>query len=669
MPDTDRTKYAQLIEEIRKHDRAYYLEARPVISDYEYDQLMKQLEEIEAKHPEWVSKTSPTQRVGEMATEGFRQVVHTVPMLSLSNTYSQEELEEFVKRIHKWTGRKDVDLCVELKMDGVAVSVRYEKGIYSRGVTRGDGKKGDDITANLKTIPTVPLELNLESPPDILEIRAEVFMPHKSFRTANQKREEAGDEPWANPRNAAAGSLKLLDPKETARRGLSIVFYGIAEDSSHTIHSQFACHQFLESIQLPCFASHHRMKTREIGDILRFANRIEEERKTLGFDIDGIVVKVDDFVLREDLGVTGKSPRWAVAYKFAPEQAVTKIRDISVQVGRTGVLTPVAELKPVFLAGSTISRATLHNQEEIERKDIRIGDTVVIEKGGDVIPKVVLVDFSKRPKDSLPWQMPDHCPICKSNVIHKEGEVAIRCPNRDCGDQVLRRITYFASKDAMDIEHMGPKVVQQLVEKGLVKTIADIYALTPEEMRLLDGFKEKSVQNLLRSIDRSRKTTLPRLILSLGIPYVGEGVAELLAKRAGDIETLSKMSVDELMEIEGIGEKVADSVFSYFQNPENLKEIHRLFHLGVETEKIKVIKGHPFFNKTFVLTGSLENYSRSDAAALIKERGGKVSSSVSKKTDFVLAGESPGSKYQKAVELGVKILSEKDFEKLLQGSN
>lgn len=657
--------YEVLIAEIEKHDRAYYTKARPLISDYDYDHLLKELEEIEKEHPEWITPASPSQRVSETLTAGFKQVAHSTPMLSLSNTYSEEELEDFVKRIEKWTGEADVDFCAELKMDGVAVSVRYEKGLYARALTRGDGKKGDDITNNLKTLRSVPLRLNLKNPPDVIEFRAEAFMPHKAFRTANQKKEEAGQEPWANPRNACAGSLKLLDPKEVSRRNLSLIFYGISEDTSHGIDSQFACHAFLRKIGLPSFSEKHTLKTSKIEKILTFADSIEEERQHLGFDIDGIVIKVDNFPLRADLGVTGKSPRWAVAYKFAPEQATTKIHQITVQVGRTGVLTPVAELEPVFLAGSTISRATLHNQEEIERKDIRVGDTVVIEKGGDVIPKVVKVDVKKRPKDSKPWKMPSKCPICSSPVVHEEGEVAVRCPNRECGDQVLRRIAYFASKDAMDIEHMGPKVVEQLVEKGLVKSIADIYALNEEELSLLDGFKEKSVENLLKSIDASRDTTLPRLILSLGIKYVGEGIAELLAKHAEDIDTLATLTEEELIEIEGVGEKVAESVVEYFDNPEHLKEIHRLFHLGVKPKKVKTQKGHPFFGKTFVLTGSLEDYSRSEAAALIKERGGKVSGSVSKKTDFVVAGEEPGSKYTKAKELSVTILTEDEFAKLL----
>lgn len=662
---SEKEAYHALIEEIQSHDRAYYLDANPVISDFDYDQLLKKLEKIEAAHPDWILPTSPTQRVGEMATGGFQTVKHKVPMLSLANTYSEEELEDFAKRIHKWTGRDDIDFCVELKMDGVAVTVIYENGEYVRAVTRGDGKKGDDITANLKTIPSLPLQLNLKDPPERLEVRAEVFMPHKSFRIANQKKEEAGEEPWANPRNATAGSLKLLDPKEASKRKLALIFYGVAEDSSHSLKSQFACHEFLEKAGLPAFTKHHRLKTQKIEEILAFGRQIEEERKNLGFDIDGIVIKVDNFLTREDLGTTGRSPRWAVAYKFAPEQAETKILDISVQVGRTGVLTPVAELEPVHLAGSTISRATLHNQEEIERKDIRVGDTVVIEKGGDVIPKVVEVRKSKRLKHAKPWHMPDHCPICGSPATHTEGEVAVRCMNPECSDQVLRRIAYFASKNAMDIDHMGPKVVEQLVEKGLVKSIADIFGLTKEELLLLDGFKEKSAENLLEAIEKAKATTLPRFIMSLGIPYIGQGVADLLAKDSGDIDILATRSLDELIEIDGVGEKGAESVTTYFANPENLKEIHRMLHLGVKPKQVKTQKGHPFHGKSFVLTGSLQNFSRSEAAAKIKERGGKVSGSVSKKTDYVLVGEEPGSKYDKAKELGVEILTEEKFQTFL----
>ncbi len=664
---TPKQEYLELIKEIGEHDRRYFALHQPTISDYEYDRLMQRLIEIEKEHPEWILPISPTQRVGETLSAGFRQHQHAVPMLSLANTYSEEELKDFINRVYKLSGRTDVTFCAELKMDGIAVSVRYENGIYVRALTRGDGKKGEDITANLKTIPFIPLQLMMENPPETLEVRGEVYMPHKEFQKANERKEEAGEEPWANPRNAAAGSLKLLNPKEVKERKLSIVFYGIAEDSSKAIKTQHETHQFFKTIGLPTFADRHFAHCKKSEEILNFANQIHEERSALSFDIDGIVVKVDDFALRDELAATGKSPRWAVAYKFAPEQATTKIKDITVQVGRTGVLTPVAELEPVFLAGSTISRATLHNKEEIERKDIRIGDTVVIEKGGDVIPKVVEVIKEKRPKDSHPWKMPHTCPICHTPVVHVENEVAIRCPNKNCGDQVLRRITFFASKDAMDIEHMGPKVVQQLVEKGLISNVADIYDLKEKDLVQLEGFKEKSIQNLLKSIEVSKHTTLARLILALGIKHVGEGIAELLANRAGDIESLAKMNQEELMSIEGIGEKVASGVVEYFQNPENLKEIKTLFARGVVPQKPKTLQfsGHPFFGKTFVLTGTLTTYTRSEAEELIKERGGKVSSSVSKKTDYVLAGEEAGSKLEKARTFGVAVLTEEEFKGML----
>lgn len=660
-------EYINLIKEIAEHDRHYFVEHRPIISDFEYDQLMNKLIEIERQHPEWIISTSPTQRVSESIAEGFQQGTHLVPMLSLANTYSDEELRDFINRVYKLASDPNVSFCAELKMDGVAVSVRYENGIFVRALTRGDGKKGDDITANMKTIASMPLQLRLENPPEVLEVRAEVFMYLHHFQESNKRKEEAGEEPWANPRNAAAGSLKLLDPKEVKERKLSVFFYGIAEDSSRSIKTQYQTHQFLKKAALPTFEEQHFAFCKGIEDIEDFADRIHRERNKLPFDIDGVVVKVDDLALREELGNTGKSPRWAVAYKFAPEQAVTKIVDITIQVGRTGVLTPVAELQPVLLAGSTIARATLHNQEEIERKDIRIGDSVVIEKGGDVIPKVVEVIKDKRPKDSKAFHMPAHCPVCGSKVVHIENEVAIRCPNKNCADQILRRIAFFASKDAMDIEHMGPKVVQHLLEKGLIKSIADIYALREEDLAQLEGFKEKSIQNLLSSIEASKQTTLARFILALGIKHVGEGIAELLASHADSIEALSKMGEEELKSIEGVGEKVAQSIVEYFHDPDNLKEIKFLFDRGVRLEKKKTsqFEGHAFLGKTFVLTGTLKDFTRSDAEELIKDRGGKIGNSVTKKTDYLLVGEEAGSKLDKARQMGISILTEDEFKKLL----
>lgn len=661
-------EYHKLIQEIQKHDRHYYLHAKPVISDYAYDQLVKQLEAIEEEHPEWVSPASPTQRVSEMTSKGFKQVLHRHPMLSLANTYSKEEVEDFIKRVHKLLGKTHVDFCAELKMDGVAVTAIYEKGVFVQALTRGDGKKGDDITNNMKTIRSVPLELTGSHLPDVMEVRGEVFMQHAVFQRLNAEKEEAGEELWANPRNAAAGSLKLLDPRLVAKRHLSAVFYGFGDEEDAPVETQHECHQYLKKVGLPVFDDHHRERCHTADAIMAFAGKIEETRHKLPFDIDGIVIKVDQLGYHDQMGMTGKSPRWAVAYKFAPEQGLTRIEAITVQVGRTGVLTPVAELEPVFVAGSTIARATLHNQEEVERKDIRVGDWVVIEKGGDVIPKVVSVDHKRRPKDSRPWKMPRHCPSCGSDVVHSEEEVAVRCPNtQKCPEQRMRQIAFFVSKDAMDIDHLGEKVVEQLFTKGFVKTVSDIYTLTEKELSQLEGFKEKSVQNLLTSIDKSRRVSLARLILALGIKYVGEGTAEVLAEHASDIDTLAKMDVDELLEIEGVGEKIAQSIVDYFSDPAHIKEIHALFKHGVKAEAPKVVrrKDHLFSGKTLVLTGTLHNYSRSEATQLIKERGGKVSGSVSSKTDFVVAGDDPGSKLDKAKELKVKVLSEYDFEKLL----
>lgn len=661
-------EYLELLEEIRQHDRHYYLENRPVISDYAYDQLFKKLEKLEQEHPEWILPSSPTQRVGDPLTKGFKQIVHTVPMLSLANTYSKEELEEFVKRVHKLMERKEVVFCAELKMDGVAVTVRYEKGLYVRALTRGDGKKGDDITANMRTIRALPLELRGAHIPDLIEVRGEVFMPHKVFQELNDKKQEEGEETWANPRNAAAGSLKLLDPREVSERKLSTVFYGIAECDPVTVSTQYESHSFLEKLGLPVFREAHRVRCHTVEEIVHFADKIEKARHSLPFDIDGIVIKVDELRFHPLLGTTGKNPRFAVAYKFAAEQALTRIQEITVQVGRTGVLTPVAELDPVSVAGSTISRATLHNQEEIERKDIRVGDWVIIEKGGDVIPKVVEVNLKKRPQDSHPWKMPKKCPSCGTAVVHSEGEVAVRCPNiAGCEEQKIRRITFFASKDAMDIDHLGEKVVEQLVKKGLVEQISDIYALTEKDLEKLEGFKEKSIHNLLESIDRSRHVTLSRLILALGIKYVGEGTAEVLAEHAEDIDALSKMSEEELLEIDGVGEKMAQAIVAYFSEPHHLKEIHTLLQRGVKPEapKLSVRKDHPFYGKIFVLTGSLQEYTRSSATTLIKERGGKVTGSVSQKTDYVLAGEDPGSKLDKAHKLKIPVLSEAQFKNLL----
>ena len=652
-------QYEALLHELIEHDRRYFVEAAPTISDYEYDQKMRQLQDYERAHPESIHPNSPSRRLAEAALEGFEQRDHLVPMYSLANTYSEEEVEEFVGRIEKLLGKTGIALSCELKIDGVAMSLRYEKGKLVTAVTRGNGKRGDDVTANVKTIRAVPLTI---APHETMEIRGEIYLSVEQFRALNDEREDSGLEPFANPRNAAAGSLKLLDPRETAKRSLQFLAYGIAEGHGH-VATQHEVLQTLHKWGFPTTSSEHTAVVHDAKGIMKFAERIHHARKKLPFEIDGIVVKVDELKLHAPLGHTGKTPRFAMAYKFAPEQATTRVIDITPQVGRTGVVTPVAELEPVFLAGSTISRATLHNQQEVARKDIRVGDTVVIEKGGDVIPKVVRVEVSKRPHSSKPWKMPHECPGCGHKLVEREGEVAVRCPNPKCVSQRLRRIQNFASKHALDIEHMGEKVVEQLVEKGLVTRISDIYVLDELSLAQLDGFKEKSIHNLLESIDASRKCTLSRFIMGLGIPHVGTETAELLAEAAGSVQGFLKLREEELVALDGIGEKTAKVIAEFLDDKGNLEEIELLLSHGVKPQQhaIKKIAGHEFAGKTFVLTGTLSKYSRDEAGALIKERGGKVSGSVSKETDCVVAGEAAGSKLDKAKKLGVAVWDEAQF--------
>lgn len=661
-----KSDYDALCKEVWEHNRRYYVEHSPVISDEAFDLLLKQIEDIESEHPDWISSASPTQRIGEETTEGFNTVEHSVPMLSLANTYSRDEIEEFIKRVERLEGKGGHVFCCELKMDGVAISCRYENGLFVQAVTRGNGREGDVITANMRTLHSLPLKLYGDDVPDVLEVRGEVYMPRDVFTQLNKTRKDRGEEPWANPRNAAAGSLKLLDPKEVNRRGLAVKFYAIAEFDGLPVTSQFDTHEYLKKHGLPILAEIERCQS--LDAIWAFTEKVKRLRQDLTYDIDGIVIKVDSLASQKKMGATGKNPRWAVAYKFAAEQSETVIEDISVQVGRSGVLTPVSELTPVFLAGSTISRATLHNQDEIERKDIRIGDTVLIEKGGDVIPKVAAVVHDKRPEGTKKWHMPKQCPSCGADTVKIAGEVAIRCPNSElCPAQNLRSLIYFSSKQGMDIEHLGEKVVEQLVSLGFVKKPSDFFALTPQQLSHLEGFKEKSISNLLGSIDASKKVPLARFIMALGIKFVGAGTAELIARKVGTIEGLKTVTYGQLIAIDGIGEKVAESVVDFFDDPDTLDEVDRLLELGVAPQAERVISyaDHPFTGKTFVLTGSLENFTRQSASSLIKERGGKVTSSVSRKTDYVLAGEDPGSKRDKAEKLGVAIIDEAKFQSLL----
>lgn len=656
-------EYQRLCDEIWRHNRLYYIENQPEISDASFDALLKELESIEKSHPEWVTPSSPTQRVGEMVSSGFDAVKHAHPMLSLANTYSRKELGEFVQRAQKLAGRANLAFSVELKMDGIAIGVRYEKGKLVRGVTRGDGKQGDDVTSNVRTIKRLPL--TIADSVEVLELRGEVFMRHAQFEKMNRLKQQLGEPLWANPRNAAAGALKLLDPKESAERNLDIVFYAVVEQSPEKIAKQSETYALLAQLGLPVVEMHAQCYT--LDEILDFADRVEDRRGTLPYDIDGIVIKVDALSEQQRMGATSKSPRWAVAYKFAAEQAVTLVEEILVQVGRTGVLTPVAHLQPVSLAGSTIARATLHNADEVERLGVTVGSRVTIEKGGDVIPKVVRV-LSHEDTHAAPWKMPSVCPSCHTPVQRLPGEVAYRCPNAvHCPEQRLRRLIFFTSKDALDIEHLGEKAVEQLVERGFVREPADFFALKPEQLAQLEGFKDKSIQNVLSALDKARDVSLWRFIHGLGIRFVGKGTAELLANRSGTLEQLMHLSKEELLAVDGIGEKVAESVLEYFSHERHQEEVKRFLELGVQPRAVSVVSygDHPFSGKTFVLTGTLEGYTRDAAAKLIKERGGKVTSSVSKKTDYLLAGREAGSKLEKAQKLGVQVMDEAAFEKSL----
>lgn len=655
--------YLALCEEINRHSRLYYSLHTPEIGDQEFDLLFAKLREVERKHPEWISATSPTQRVAEALTAGFTSVPHASPMLSLANTYSEKELEDFIARMHKLVGRRDLTFSVELKMDGIAISVRYEEGLLVQALTRGDGRYGDNVTNNLKTIKSLPLQLSAPYP-QVLEVRGEVFLKRSDFYALNEHRMQNELPLWANPRNAAAGSLKLLDPVETAKRPLDICFYAIAEIAPFAPTSQLEIHPLLKEYGLPTLPLVKSCSS--IESILEFASQVQAARADLPFDIDGIVIKVDSLQQQKRLGQTGKDYRWAVAYKFAAEQAETRICQITVQIGRTGVLTPVAELEPVLLAGSTIARATLHNAEEIARKDIRIGDVVVIEKGGDVIPKVVRVDLSQRPSDTLSWSMPLLCPCC-GTTVESQGEVAVRCPNRQCFEQLRRRLTFFASKEAMNIDHLGERVTTQLISKGFITQPADLYRLSAEQLSHLQGFKQKSIDNLLCSIERSKETELSRFIYALGIRYVGIGSAEILAKKVGTIHSLAKIDFAQLIAVDGIGEKVAQAVIDFFADAVQSQEVWNLLKEGVKPQRVEVIgfENHLFSKKTFVITGTLKHFTRSDAAKLIKERGGKVSSSVSRKTDYLLAGEEGGVKLIKAEQLCIPLLLEEEFITLL----
>ncbi|MDD5496317.1 MAG: NAD-dependent DNA ligase LigA [Candidatus Omnitrophica bacterium] len=662
-----RKQIGDLRDKIRRHDHLYYVLNKPAISDHEYDGLYKELKDLESEHPELITPDSPTQRVGGEPVKGFSVVRHIAPMLSMDNTYSSEEIREFDKRVKKNLKADSVGYVVELKFDGVSISLLYENGIWVRGATRGDGVEGDDVSNNLKTIRSIPLKFAGETKkvPRSLEVRGEVYMNTRSFEKINREKERNGEEPFANPRNAAAGSLKLLDPKMVAGRHLEIYIYGIG----HCEGMEFKEHvEVLEYLKSAGFRVNPHFKLcRGIEEVIEYCDSWESRRDKLDFEIDGMVVKVNDLAARERLGATSKSPRWAIAYKFPAERAMTEVEDIIVQVGRTGAITPVALLKPVHLSGSTVSRATLHNFDEIARLDVKIGDKVYVEKSGEIIPKVLSVAKDKRTGKERYFRIPAKCPACGSKLIQIPEEVAIRCENVGCPAQIKETVLHFASRDAMDIEGMGTAIVDQLVDKGLIKDYADIYYLEVESVRNLERMAEKSAANLIAGITKSRENELHRLIYALGIRHVGEHSAWLLADNFNSVQRLADAGLEELVSIHEIGQVMAESIYNFFRSKENLKILKKLKDAGVRMAQAKTKETHgKLSGKSVVITGTLKSFSRSQAEDLVRKAGGNPSSSVSKNTAFLVCGEEAGSKLDKAKALGVKVIGEEEFKKMVR---
>jgi DNA ligase (NAD+) len=658
-------RIADLREQIRRHERLYYVLNAPEIADQDYDALERELRELEQQHPELVTADSPTQRVGERPSQEFPSVAHRVPMLSLDNTYSETELREFEERIFRAVGRREMAYVTELKIDGLSLALHYEKGQLVRGVTRGDGVRGDDVTPNVRAIRAVPLLLQGPDVPAELEVRGEVYLPRSRFDAVNREREGRDEEPFANPRNAAAGTMKTLDSRVVAERGLDIFLYSVAQARSASLTTQWQTLAALRVFGLRTNPASRRCESLEA--VLAFCEEWREKRDSLEYDIDGVVVKVDDFALQEELGFTSKFPRWAIAYKYPARQAATVVRSIGVQVGRTGKLTPVANLDPVFLAGSTVSRATLHNEEEVARKDVRVGDTVLIEKGGDVIPKVVEVVLAKRPPEAEAWTPPVACPVCGTEAVKPEGEVDRRCPNSSCPAQVQERLQHFARREAMDIEGLGESLVQQLVEKDMLRDFADLYGLELEKLSELPRMAEKSASNLLQGIEASKARELRRLLFGLGIRFVGERAAMLLARQFRSLRAIEAASQEEIEAIYAIGPRVAASVHDWFASDANQQVVKRLRAAGVRTEEAADAEvSSALQGMQFVLTGSLSSMTREEAKAAIESRGGRVTSAVSKKTSYVVLGKDAGSKAEKALELKVPTLDEAAFQALLE---
>jgi DNA ligase (NAD+) len=661
---TDRVR--RLRELLDKYNYEYHVLDNPSVPDSEYDRLMQELIELETRYPELVTPDSPTQRVGGEPLKAFKKVTHKTPMLSLSNAFNEGDLRDFDRRVRQAVG-DEVSYVCELKIDGLAVSLTYEEGLFVLGATRGDGTTGEDITQNLKTIRSLPLRL--KEPVD-LEVRGEVYMPRRSFERLNKKREAEGETLFANPRNAAAGSLRQLDPKIAAERQLDIFLYQIGSAPGRALRTHSEGLEWLKALGLKTNPEWRRCAT--IDDVLDYIDYWTKKRPELAYDIDGIVIKVDDLDQQRRLGFTAKSPRWAIAYKFPAEEVVTTLEDIELTVGRTGVITPTAVLKPVQVAGTTVSRATLHNEDLIREKDIRIGDHVIVHKAGDIIPEVVGVLFDRRTGNEVPYRMPDRCPECGGELVRLEGEVALRCINPKCPAQIREGLIHFVSRNAMNIEGLGEKVITQLFERDLIHDVADLYALKYEDLIKMERMGDKSANNLLAAIAASKENSLERLLFGLGIRYVGEKAAKTLAQAFGHIDRLIAATKEELLAVDEVGEKMADSIRTFFDNPDCLALIDELKAHGVNmaykgpAPSDESAADSPFNGKTVVLTGKLEAMSRGEAQKEIERRGGKVTGSVSRKTDLVIAGSDAGSKLSKARELGVEVWDEARFLEALK---
>jgi DNA ligase (NAD+) len=657
---------SELVDQIGYHDKKYYIEDNPVISDYEYDQLVKELQELEKNHPDLILPESPTQRVSGAPVEEFPQVEHKVAMLSLANSYSEEELREWDARVRRLLGDEKVEYVIEPKIDGLGIAIVYENGLLVRGATRGDGKVGEDVTQNIKTIKSIPLRLNPKGTLRTAEVRGEIYMPVEGLRELNRKREEAGEPLFANPRNAAAGSLRQLDPKVTASRPLDAILYTLSwmETGNQMPPMQDKCLEVMKESGLR--TNPNNRKVDSIDKVLEHIDSWRTKREELEYQVDGVVIKVDSIEQQQRLGFTSKDPRWAIAYKYPPQQMTTKLLDIAVYVGRTGALTPVAVLEPVRIGGVTVSSATLHNEDEVARKGLRIGDYVLVERAGEVIPQVVKPIVERRTGEEREFKMPTACPVCGSKATRDEGEAVRRCVNASCPAQVKERLIHWCSREAMDCEGVGPSLVNQLVDKGLVKDVGDLYSIEQQDLMGLERIAEKTSSNIIEAIKGSVNADFDRVLFALGIRHVGRTTAQVLAEKMESMDRIHRATVEELSRTEGVGQIVVKAIREFMDNPQNQQLIGKLRKAGLKMEMGKRSTGGPLEGKVFIFTGELESMPRTEAQALVMSLGGRITDSVSKSVDYVVVGREPGSKYEKARSMDKMIMNERQFLELVK---